>query len=188
MYWYYTQDDQWADLELANEYIAEFETDGCTWSLNCLEKGCRWSIIYSFSGITMLLLAANSMVQAVGSYRYRMRALGAVCASMLCCVNLAAIITTGVFRFNLMGKLAALSQLDNKYEGLTQGETDIVFKQGGETYESDGKLILGLWIIQIVFLCSNMGFTGYASKPPSELSDNQATMVTPEHQLLIHDD
>ena len=75
-----------------------------------------------------------------------------ICAGcLLCllgCVNLAAIITTGVFRLNTQGKLAALSTQPIKYEGgLTTSDS--------RTYESDGKVILALWITSLVMCCCN---------------------------------
>ena len=83
---------------------------------DCLEKGCRWSVIYQLNGVTMIIIAANILLLIGGVWNFHLRALGACCASALCCVNLAAIITTAIFRFNTFGRLAALSLLPTKYE------------------------------------------------------------------------
>lgn len=154
------------------------------WNVDCVERGCRWSTIYYFCAVTMLLLAANSCVQFAGTWWHKLRALGACLASLLCCVNLAAIVTTGVFRFNYMGKLAALSQLDNQYSGMTANNDKIITVVGGRTYQSDGTLIVWLWGAQMLFFLSNSFFSGYATKPTQ--SDSE-TMKTPDHQLLTHD-
>ena len=82
----------------------------------CLQKGCRWSIIYQLNGGTMIIIAVNILLLVGGVWNFHLRAMGACCASALCCVNLAAIITTTIFRFNTFGKLAALSTLPTKYE------------------------------------------------------------------------
>ena len=47
--------DMWTDLDEANDLIDEIIDDGC--GLDCVKQGCRWSIIYSLCGITMLLIA-----------------------------------------------------------------------------------------------------------------------------------
>ena len=78
--------------------------------------GCRWSTIYILCGLTMLLIAVNAVVQLVGTVNYYARAISSCCASCLTCLNIAAIITTAVFRFNTIGKWAALSLTPSKYD------------------------------------------------------------------------
>ena len=62
--------------------------------------GNRWSIVFALCGITLLLLAANSLLMAVGAYNVHARALASCCMGCLGCVNIAAIITAAVFRWN----------------------------------------------------------------------------------------
>ena len=74
---------------------------------------------------------------------------------MLGCVNFAAIITTAVFRFNTMGRFAALSLCPSKYEKPFDYATRTQIRSGlsdEHTYESDAHLIFLLWITQL-FLC-----------------------------------
>ena len=78
--------------------------------------------------------------------------LGGCCGCLLGCTNIAAIVVTGVFRFNTMGQLAAISTVGTKYDGPfvieSEHATQIVSNLSNErTYESDGKLIMALWII-----------------------------------------
>ena len=79
-------------------------------------NGCRWSTIYIFCGITMLLIACNAVLQLLGTWNYHARAVSSCCASLLTCLNIAAIVTTAVFRFNTVGKWAALSLTASKYD------------------------------------------------------------------------
>ena len=184
----------WANDGLAKEYIDTLENDGCAWNMDCVEDGCRWATIYYFSGVVMLVFAATSLVQVAGSWYHKLRFLGVILACILGCINLAALILTGVVRFNTMGKLAALSQLDNQYDGVSDSEDMVLFISGGRTYQSDGALIVGLWIAQMALCLASSCYTAYANKPregseeqDSQIKLKQAKMVPPEHQLLVHD-
>ena len=103
----YTDEDEAASLEqeLSN------------WDSDRLQKGSRFTVIYGFCGITFLLIGLANLCTAIGAYNFNARAAGLCCASCLGCINLAAMITTACFRFNTMGKLAALSECPSDYEG-----------------------------------------------------------------------
>ena len=60
-------------------------------------------MIYSFCGVTFLLLALTYIIVLVGVWNLKARVCGFCYLCCLWCVNLAAIITTAVFRFNTMG-------------------------------------------------------------------------------------
>ena len=64
----------------------------------------------------MLLLAANSILMIIGAWNFHARALAGTCGSLCCCLNLASIITTGVFRFNSWGKLSMLCNGASKFD------------------------------------------------------------------------
>ena len=110
--------NQWTDYDQAKEYLTQLTEDGCTLEddSSCFYAGCRWSVIYNLNGVTMLLIAANTILLTVGVWSFHARALGACCSSALCCLNVACIITTAVFRFNTWGSLAALSTMNVKYD------------------------------------------------------------------------
>ena len=95
-----------SDQEKANEYKKELE-NSC--DEDCRKLGNRWSIIYEFCGFTLMLLAVNGLAQAIGAYNFHARAIAACCGCLLGCVNFSAIITTCVFRFNIMGRYSTLS-------------------------------------------------------------------------------
>ena len=171
------QPEHWTDQSQADDYIKDIATE-CERDLSCYTDGCRWSIVYSLCGITLILIAVNSGIQLVGVWSYHSRALGACCGSCLCCLTMAAIITAGVFRFNTMGSLAALSKTPSSYDGddfmvynVTHDEITVTMVTppvdvGGRTYADDGKAILWIWITMIVFCCINCCTCGYVTKPP----------------------
>ena len=74
------------------------------------------------------------------------------------CLNLAAIIVTGVFRFNPMGKLAALSLTPSKYNSDSTLTLDSYMSDSwisdDRTYQDDANVILGLWVAMMAMcLC-----------------------------------
>ena len=83
--------------------------------MECAPSGNRFNVIYILSGVTMLLLAANSALMILGAWSFHARGLAGCCGSLCCCLNLAAIITTGVFRYNNWGSLSALCNGGSKY-------------------------------------------------------------------------
>ena len=125
----------------------------------CDTMGNRFSIIYALCGTTMLLLAANSALMILGAWSFHARGLAGCCGSLCCCLNFAAIITTGVFRYNNWGQLSALCEnCPSKYSDSGEDSSD-------RTVSGDAALITGLWICQMIFLCTNCCHMGHAAKP-----------------------
>ena len=110
-YTYYSEDN-WSD---AMSYWVDIQKDCADDLETCEEHGNRFSVIYALSGVTMLLLAANSALMILGAWSFHARGLAGCCGSLCCCLNLASIITTGVFRFNHWGKLSMLCEGASKY-------------------------------------------------------------------------
>ena len=103
---------KWTDYSQAIDYYGELEQD-C--DDDCMDQGSRWSIIYQLCFATCCLMTLDALFLCLGAFLFHCRALGGFCAFLLSCANIAAIVTTGVFRFNTMGKLAALSTQSTKY-------------------------------------------------------------------------
>ena len=98
----------WSDVTEATTLKTNI-ADDCGTDSDCYTDGCRWSVIFAFCGISLAMMACNNCILLAGAWNFHTRAFGACCASLLCCVNFSAIITTGVFRYNNWGSLAALS-------------------------------------------------------------------------------
>jgi len=145
--------------------------------------GCRWSKIYKLCAFTMLGLAAANVLQAIGAFQYESRMFGAMFGCLLGCINFAAIVTTGVFRFNTMGKYAALSTTPSKYDDqpfdykkrvmITSSLSD------DHTYESDANVITFLWIAQMSLFCFNCCAQGGLYYP-------KKAVETPQYDKLQH--
>ena len=172
-FWPYLGDKEfWSDYDeaksLGDDVIDECG-DGDDEDIDCYLDGCRWSLVYGFCGVTMVLIAANTVLQIIGVWSYILRALGASCGLALCCVNFAALITTAVLRWNTWGRLAALSTLPTKSTGgdfvisTDQGYPEVTSRPLSDErdYESDGGLIVGLLVVQTIFCCCNCLFMGY---------------------------
>ena len=105
----------YSNAQLADDYINDLEN----WDQDIVNKGSRFSIVYSLCGFTLALLALSNFCLMCGAWNLYARMCGLCCAFCLGCVNFAALITTGVFRYNTMGKLAALSLVPTKYDAET---------------------------------------------------------------------
>jgi hypothetical protein len=146
----------WSDDSAAAEYITDLSTD----DQDTLMKGCRWSVLFGLNAFSLIFITINSTILAVGAYEYRARALGMVCWNVLGCLNIACIITTAVFRFNTIGKLAALSLAPSAYH-------DTLLLSDDRNYVMDGNWILWLWLFQVATFCGNCCSLGFLMKPPS---------------------
>ena len=167
---YETTDDLWSDPDEAANLIAEIEEDGC--DRDCIKNGCRWSVVYSLCGVTLILIAVNSALNFIGTWMYAFRALSNCCGLLLCLVNFSAIIVTAVFRFNTLGKLAALSNNPTKYDDngkWTFNDLGVIKTaplSDDRNYTDDASFIIAMWVCQMVFCCCNCCLMGYTSKPP----------------------
>ena len=146
------------------------------------KDGCRWSIIYTLNGITLLLLAVNGILQMMGAMMLVARILGGCCCCLLSCTNFAAIIVTGVFRFNWIGSVAALSNVGSEYSGgewsidncTPPPNSDDNWTSGGKcppltgrTYAEEADWIIGLWVIQMVWCYCGGCIISSIQKPPA---------------------
>mmetsp|Transcript_21516 Transcript_21516/g.25225 ORF Transcript_21516/g.25225 Transcript_21516/m.25225 type:complete len:125 (+) Transcript_21516:398-772(+) len=112
------------------------------------------------------MLGVTNLCLSVGAYNLHARMTGLCCACCLGCINFAALITTAVFRFNSMGKLAALSTTETTYEGtIDNGEPVFSDKT---IYSDDASIILALWIVQLAACICSCCIGIVLNKPPSQ--------------------
>ena len=136
-------------------------------------------MIYAFNSITMILITINGIFMVWGACNYRARVISGCLCSILGCVDLAAIIVMFVFRFNTIGRLAALSEAASYYDGASFMESYekkvmiINSLSTKRTYTEDGRLIMISLILQIGFCLSHCCIMGYVAKPPSNASSSQ---------------
>lgn len=151
------------DWSQAQAYVQDLN-DHCggpvSESNDCWTRGNRWSLVYALCSMTMLFLAANAALMIFGTWSFFARGLSGCCGTLCCCLNFAAIITTAVLRFNTYGQLSAICTGPTKY---VASGPDIV--DNSRTFETDAAVILGLWIAQMVFCCSNCCHMAFSGKP-----------------------
>ena len=139
------QNELWTDWSQALDYAVQIEQECGVIETedvdNCWLDGNRWSKIFALCGVTMILLAANSGLMILGAWSFHARGLAACCGSLCCCLNLAAIITTGVFRYNTWGNFSALCEGPSKYDSSNEYGVN-----NDRTYSGDAELIVALWI------------------------------------------
>ena len=126
-----------------------------------MNRGTQWSLVYLLSSLSCFLLAANGLFFFFGAWSFHMRMVGACLAVFMSCFNFLAIITTGVLRFNTMGKLAALSIYPTTYKGLNDTETAILLGEDS-TYKTDGKGIVISLTLSITFCCTHCFYMTHA--------------------------
>ena len=139
-----------SDADDASEYVQDITDDCGAYNLDddCWNQGNRFSKIYVFGGTTMMLLAFNSVLMLLGAWFMHARLIAGCCGCLCCCLNLACIITTAVFRFNSWGKLSTLCDGPAKYDDSDTLSDD-------RTVSGDASIIVGLWVAMMIFCCTN---------------------------------
>ena len=112
----------------------------------------------------MASFLAQSVLVSVGVFLYPMRIIAIFLQSIFCLLNFGVVIVTSVFRFNTVGKLAALSLAGSTYE-VNDGKASISTER---TYADDGELILRLWIISLICVIAQCLLACYAAAPPTQ--------------------
>ena len=137
----------------------------------------------------MFLLAGNSALLVLGAWYLSARSIAVFCGSLCYCNLFAAIVTTGVFRFNTWGKLSALCVAPTNYEGMNDDDTKVTDFGYSNTYESDAALIVVLWICQMVYCCSNCFHMCYiAKKQKAELEVDYEWEYASESEYEYYDE
>ena len=103
-----------------------------------------------FGAVTLLTLGFANCCLAVGAWVLIARVIGLCLSCIFGCVNFAAIITIGVFRFNPFGQLAAMSDAPSKFESIDGPELTLSDKR---TYKIEALMITVIWAFQLILCC-----------------------------------
>ena len=149
------------------DWVAEDDAGHFTYllsqcDLKCQTIGNRWSKIYTLCAISAIGFVVQALVLALGVFIYPSRLVGLMCQTMCCCFNLGTLLTTAVFRFNTMGRFASISMSPSYYDVDTGAVTDKT------TYQTDGQMILRLWVLGLVFIILQCCLGCFASAPPTQ--------------------
>lgn len=105
----------------------------------------------------------QAILLALGVFLFPTRFIGLMCQTFCSCYFIITLIICAVFRFNSMGQLASLSMAGSSFttvDGVATVSTDT-------TYEMDGKRILNLWIVSLIFAVAQCLLGCYAAAPPT---------------------
>ena len=151
----------YSDIQEAADLLTDLAKD-C--DLDCRKAGSRWSHVYASMGSIMLSTLLTTICVCVGAYKPMLRCIAACCMSCLCCSHFCTWIAVAVYRFRPQGKLCALSKVWTSYTSsdITELPTD------DWTYEKDGSLILGLWVVQLLGCCCCC-FAGVNAPKPARM-------------------
>lgn len=115
-----------------------------------MARGINWSTIYQFNSVVMVLIALWGMAMLIGVTQLETRICVNVTSPCCCCINLAILILSAVYRFNTKGTLASISMTSSKF---VETHSVGVFLSEDRTYENDANRILTLILVQTAFLC-----------------------------------
>lgn len=133
----------------------------------------NWSTIYILNGILLLCIMLNMVCVAIGAYKPMLRMIGAWCGNCLCCIQLIFVILTAAWRFSAWGNLCAMTNYTTvnpcgSIECVAEVTADYVAEYGTDykamndaikedaevwTYQKDGSLITGIWVVQLLCCC-----------------------------------
>lgn len=138
-----SSDEAWTDADQAEKYILELQDQ----DEETLMKGTRWTVLYSLNAFSCIFICINTAILGIGAYQLKARILGMACCPFIGCLQISCIITTAVFRFNTMGKLASLSLTPSEY---TENSPMTGYLGGSRTFNLDSQWILFLWLMQLM--------------------------------------
>ena len=118
-------------------------------------------MIYILCATTFFLLATSNLLMLLGMFSVYSRVAGLCCTALFSCLNLAAIVTTAVYRFNQIGQLASLSKAPTQYDESAQWHSI----SNERTYSDDAKMIIVIWFVQLFFCIFSFCVQGMIFKP-----------------------
>lgn len=131
---------------------------------NCLLRGTRWSYVFPLFGWTMLLFVFQGILLTVGVWYFPTRVIALTLQPFLWCLNLGVVVTTAVFRFNSMGRLASISLSPVHYE-VVDGVATLTDER---LYQDDGQLLFRLWVTALIFIFAQCCMGCFAAAPPTQ--------------------
>ena len=159
--------DDWTDKEQASQYIKELKEDCGDDDLgDCFEDGMRWTLLYRLNGWVLILIACNSLAMGVGLWCCPIRMIACCLHFCLKCAITAALITTAVYRWNKVGRLAALSNTHCWANGIASNGKEVTFDDE-ITYAWMAKALTYLFILYC-FVCCCMCFGSWMFSPSKE--------------------
>lgn len=158
--------DDWTDKAQAKQYLKELEEECDDDDDDCFEDGMRWSVLYRINGWILFLIACNAILMSIGIWLCPVRAIAGCLHCCLKCAVFAGIITTAVFRWDKIGRLAALSNTHCWATGVAANGKEVTFDDK-ITYSWMAQALTYLFILYCVVCCC-MCCGSYMFKPSEE--------------------
>lgn len=84
---------------------------------DCRSEGTNWSTLFMVHGVTLLLMSLAFVLISIGSHVFYARVAGVCLNWWMGCAHIAAIIMTGIYRFDDRGRLAMNCLDPSEYRG-----------------------------------------------------------------------
>ena len=127
------------------------------------------------------MIAASYLCLLIGAWSLWARMTGLCCGCLFGCVNLGALITTAVFRFNTWGKLAALSLCPTAYSSTIDPSTGLYLSYD-RTYADDAQMVMLIFVFQMIVCLLSCCLNGVFNKP----GQPQHFETPSHHEHLTH--
>merc|ERR1712156_300107 len=136
--------DLWTDAEKAYGFMENIYED-C--DEDCMNAGSAWSMVLLMNGLLMIFIFLNLGCVIMGRIKAFWRVLAAYAGFVIFLVNLAILSVTGYLRYRPQGALCSVNADYTHAPNTNHKDVDDSW-----TYEKDGSMMLGLWLVQAVFM------------------------------------
>ena len=114
---------------------------------DCMKRGTQWSTVMLMNGLMMIFIFFNLGCVLMGRIKAYFRVVAAYAGFIIFLTNLAVLSVTGYLRYRPQGALCSLYTANSNAPTTNKDDADDAW-----TFEKDGGLILGLWLVQAVFM------------------------------------
>ena len=135
----------WTDAEKAYGFMEDIFEGGC--DEDCVNAGTGWSMVMLMNGLLMVFIFLNLGCVIMGRIKAFWRVVAAYAGFVIFLVNIAILSVTGYLRYRPQGALCSVNADYTHAPNTNHKDVDDTW-----TYEKDGSMMLGLWLVQAVFM------------------------------------
>ena len=148
---------EWTDDDEAYQYLLDIDS----YSDEKYAQGSRFTLIYLMGGSFAFSLAVYYFLMLLARFCCHkcLSSVGVLGTSAIQGGNIGVLVATGIYRFNSMGKLAALSTCPAQYDESATFEN--YYLSDSRTYADESMIVTVLWSSQIVFFAGHCLYIGF---------------------------
>ena len=135
----------WSDAEKAYDFMVNIQESDC--DDDCMKRGTQWSTVMLMNGLMMIFIFFNLSCVIMGRIKAYFRVVAAYAGFIIFLTNLAILSVTGYLRYRPTGALCSLYTENSNVPTTNKDDVDDAW-----TFEKDGGLIIGLWLVQAVLM------------------------------------